>query len=315
MKIAVLGIGSNSVRMLFAAPDADGLHRLYRDREGTRLFAGLDEAGNLSEEAMTTTIAAVSRMAARARADGAELLRLFATSAMRDAANSAVFAERLRAACGLTPDICSGEEEARLSFIGAGSGARQGMIDIGGGSTELVVGQGERLECAFSCQMGAVRLFRLMPIARAQDVSAVIAAAAAILEQSLQQHRCDCPPTDWIGVGGTCTSLAALVQNIPWTMKERIHGAVITHSQAQETALRLADMPLAAREALPGLQPRRADIIVHGIAILLAVMERFGIERITVSEAGNLDGYLKQIAASLGLAGRGSGGSTDDPAV
>lgn len=299
MKIAVLGIGSNSVRMLLAEPDACGLHRLYRDREGTRLFAGLDEHGCLSEQAMQTTIDAVRRMADRARADGAELLRLFATSATRDAANSAEFARRLKESCGLELDICSGEEEARLSFLGAGSGARQGMIDIGGGSTELVVGQGEEIECAFSCQMGAVRLFRRMPIAREQDISAVSAAAAAILEQDLRQHPCVCPPTDWIGVGGTCTSLAALAQNIPWTMKERIHGAVVTHSQALETARRLAAMPLSEREALPGLQPKRADIIVHGIAILLAVMERFGIERVTVSEAGNLDGYMKKVAAGM----------------
>ena len=135
MRAAVIGIGSNSVRMLVAEAADGEIRRISRDRAGTRLFAGLDEAGNLSREAMASSCAAVKRMADSARSQGAEEVHLFATSATRDAANNADFAALLKAETGLTLEICSGDEEAALSFFGATDGGDSGVIDIGGGST------------------------------------------------------------------------------------------------------------------------------------------------------------------------------------
>lgn len=294
MKAAVIGIGSNSVRMLLAQLQENQGRRLLRDREGTRLFAGLDSRGRLSAESMDSTAASVARMAELARAQGAEEISLFATSATRDAANRETFARLLQERTGLTLEICSGEEEAALSFQGATDGSYCGMIDIGGGSTEVVIGQGARLDSVVSCQMGAVRLFRRMPIASRKDVPAVSALARQILAEALSQQPRVPLPEAWIGVGGTFTTLAAMVRQVPWTERTYMHGTGITQADVSGWAQQLADMPMEERLRLPGLQPHRADIVVHGICILLGAMEELNISAMTVSEYGNLDGYLKR---------------------
>ena len=293
MKVAVIGIGSNSVRMLAAQVEGGQARRLWRDREGTRLFAGLDAQGRLSSQAMDATLAAVSRMAGEARSQGMEEVRLFATSATRDASNQAEFARRLREEAQVELEICSGEQEAALSFLGATDGDYCGVIDIGGGSTEVVVGQGKNLVCAFSCQMGAVRLYNRQPIASHSDLPLVVQIATDILEEKLRAHPTLRLPEKWIGTGGTFTTLAAMVKGICWTDRTYMHGTVLTREQTETTARLLSNMSMEERLRLPGLQPHRADIVVHGICILLALMKRLSIPAITVSEYGNLDGYLK----------------------
>lgn len=293
MKAAVIGIGSNSVRMLLAEIDGRRACKLKRDREGTRLFAGLDAQRNLSAESMSTTIGAVERMAREAREMGADVVHLFATSATRDAANADVLADMLRGT-GLELEVISGEEEAELSFRGATDGGHCGVIDIGGGSTEIVVGQDAGILAAFSCQMGAVRLHRMIDIRSHSDLAAVEQAALAILEDNLREHPTLTVPDKWVGTGGTFTTLAAMVKGIRWTEKTYMHGTRLTREQVADWARTLADMPMEQRLTLPGLQPHRADIVVHGICILIAVMQRLGIGELRVSEYGNLDGYLKR---------------------
>lgn len=293
MKVAVIGIGSNSVRMLIAAVEGGEMRRLSRDRAGTRLFAGLDEERNLSAESMATSCAAVKRMADSARAEGCEALHLFATSATRDAANQADFSALLLRETGLSLEICSGDMEAALSFFGATDGGNSGVIDIGGGSTEIIVGHGMDVRCGFSCQMGAVRLAGLTPIRDHGDLPAVRQLAADILEESLRRHPTLTLPDAWRGTGGTFTTLAAMMKGVHWTNRTYMHGTVLTKDFILRIARDLADMPMEERKQLPGLQPNRADIIVHGICILLACMDRLGIDSITVSEYGNLDGYVK----------------------
>ncbi len=294
MLVAVIGIGSNSVRMLLAEVTAEGIRRIRRDREGTRLFAGLDANRRLSREAMAFTAEAVSRMAADARAAGAEHIHLFATSATRDAANQAEFAALLHEMADLPLEICSGDEEAALSFFGASGGGDSGVIDIGGGSTEVIVGRDATVRCAFSCQMGAVRLAGQYPIRDHGDLPYVEERATALLQEHLAQHPTLRLPEKWRGTGGTFTTLAAIIRGVHWTDRTYMHGTVLTLSQVESTARLLADLPLEARRHLPGLQPNRADIIVHGICILLACMRGLGIDEITVSEYGNLEGYLKR---------------------
>ena len=293
MKAAVIGIGSNSVRMLVCEVDGQTMHRLRRAREGTRLFAGLDEGRNLSREAMVKSCQAVKQMADSARAEGCEALHLFATSATRDAANQADFSAMLLQETGLELEICSGEMEAALSFFGATDGGDSGVIDIGGGSTEVIVGSDMDVRCGFSCQMGAVRLAGMIPIRDHGDLPAVQHLASDILEDALRRHPALTFPDVWRGTGGTFTTLAAIMKGIRWTDRTYMHGTVLTKDFIQRIARDLADMPIEERKLLPGLQPNRADIIVHGICILLACMARLGITEITVSEYGNLDGYVK----------------------
>ena len=297
MKAAVIGIGSNSVRSLLVQVDGSGFQRLRRDREGTRLFAGLDEQGNLRRDSMDKTVAAVRRMALDAGKQGAERLEIFATSAARDAANGREFMAAVEEQAGVPLRIISGEEEAELSFLGASGAApanRCGMIDIGGGSTEIAVGSPAGLECIFSCQMGAVRLFRRLRIDRKEDMKPVEVAAAEILNDHLKDYPELEIPETWVGTGGTFTTLAAMILGQPWTDRTHVHGTTITATDIRNIGETLAGMKVEDRIHLQGLQPSRADIVVHGICILLGVMERLGRDRITVSEWGNLDGYVSK---------------------
>ena len=295
MRAAVIGIGSNSVRSLLADVSGADFQRLWRDREGTRLFAGLDGAGNLNRDAMDKTVSAVRRMASEVRQKGAEELAIFATSAARDAANGREFMEEVKQEAGVPLRIISGEEEAELSFLGASAALpaeRCGMIDIGGGSTEIAIGARAGIECAFSCQMGAVRLYRRLRLEHPDDMKPVEVAAAEILDEHLRSFSELELPKAWVGTGGTFTTLAAMALEQPWTDRTHVHGTSITSTEIRDIGEKLAGMKVEERIKLPGLQPSRADIVVHGICILLGVMERLGMNRITVSEWGNLDGYF-----------------------
>ncbi len=296
MRAAVVGIGSNSVRALMA-DNADGTFvRLYRDREGTRLFAGLDGQNRLNPESILRAATAAGLMVKKAWINGAESVDIFATSAARDAVNGQDFLSEVQRMSGLTPLILSGEEEARLSYIGASrvvqAAGRCGVVDIGGGSTEIVTGTGREIDCAFSCQMGAARLFASIPLEKKEDMAAVESAARSILREQLQAHgefRC---PASWAGTGGTFTTLAAMIRGISWEDRTYMHGTEIRREEIRQIGEKLADLPIPERKQLPGLQPSRADIVVHGVCILLAVMDVLGLPAITVSEWGNLDGYL-----------------------
>lgn len=301
MRAAVIGIGSNSVRSLLADVSGDDFRRLRRDREGTRLFAGLDADGNLNRDSMDKTVSAVRRMAAEARQNGATALAIFATSAARDAANGQAFMMTVERETGEPLRIISGEEEAELSFLGASAAAdaeRCGMIDIGGGSTEIAIGTRTGIECAFSCQMGAVRLYRRLRIDRKEDMKPVEIAAAEILNDHLKEYPELELPEAWVGTGGTFTTLAAMALGQPWTDRTHVHGATITTAEIRDIGETLAGMKVEDRIHLQGLQPSRADIVVHGICILLGVLERLGRDRIIVSEWGNLDGYFRKYYCS-----------------
>lgn len=292
MRAAAIGIGSNSLRMLVADVAEGKLNRLKRYREGLRVFAALDENRNIVPEMIRNACESVSTFQKEAMERGAEKVHLFATSAVRDAANQQRFADALKDATGMELDICSGDEEASLSFWGAAENGPAGLIDIGGGSTELAIGCGREIEAGVSLQMGAVRLFRMHPITCMEDAMNVVKIAEDIIEP-VQDSFVKDASRNWVGVGGTFTTSAALVQRIPWQQRDSIHGFQLTQESVLEKLALLAPMSLEERLKLDCLQPQRADIVVHGIAILLACMRRLHIPVITVSEYGNLEGYLK----------------------
>ncbi len=295
MLAAAIGIGSNSLRMLIAELDPVNaqLHRVLRDREGLRVFAALDEKGRISREMMAQAAQSIRGFVDKARACPPERIHLFATSAVRDACNRQAFCDEIERAVGIRPDVCSGEMEARLSFLGATGGGPSGMIDIGGGSTEIVMGRRERIDFSASLQAGAVRLFRDIPVQSVGDAYRVVEAAARLLAAHCHFPQGLAPSLAWVGVGGTFTTAAALIQDIPWSSKESIHGFWIHKDAARRCMEELASMDMPARLKLRGLSPQRADIVVHGLAILLSCMEALDIDRIQASEYGNLEGYLK----------------------
>jgi exopolyphosphatase/guanosine-5'-triphosphate,3'-diphosphate pyrophosphatase len=195
--------------MLIADIDHQIGHRVRRDRAGTRLFAGLDAQRRLSPQSMKTSVDSVAAMAKSAREAGAEEVLLFATSATRDASNSDVFASLLRETSGLELQILPGESEAQLSFLGASGRGECGVIDIGGGSTEIIIGNGVNLSSSFSCQMGAVRLSRLYPLQSVSEMQTVINASVRILEEKLSTLPPLSPAPAWYGTGGTFTTQVA----------------------------------------------------------------------------------------------------------
>ncbi len=292
MRAAAIGIGSNSLRMLIADLEGHQLHRLKRYREGLRVFAALDEKRNISSEMIEHACESVRSFQNKALMEHVERIHLFATSAVRDAANQQEFADALQRATGLRLEICSGDTEAHLSFWGAASSNHCGLIDIGGGSTEIVVGRQEKIDFSISLQMGAVRLYRAQPIRNAEEAEKVVSMAQGILLPS-SNAIVSCHAEEWIGVGGTFTTSANVIQRSPWENRTNIHHFVLTEDTVQQTMHMLAPLTMEQRLSLPFLQPQRADIVVHGIAILLGCMRSLGIQSITVSEYGNLEGYLK----------------------
>ena len=298
MIVATIGVGSNSVRMLVARIVCGELKPIARDRAGTRIFAGLDESGNMDVTAMEDTIDAIVLQVNRARELEAQEITVFATSAVRDAANKQDFCDRVFERTGVRVEVLSGEKEAALSFLGAVENAGYaGVIDIGGGSTEVVIGDSEKFRYAFSHQMGAVRLFNCHKIDAVSDIDKVIRLADDILAQG---PACDADrPAVWIGVGGTFTTLAAMVHHVVWTETASVHGKKVTRAQVRLAAEMLASMTREERTQVVGMRPQRADIVVHGICILLSCMQMWDINEITVSENGNLNGYLYEHYADL----------------
>lgn len=292
LRTAAIGIGSNSLRMLVADIAQGELHRLKRYREGLRTFAALDENGNISQDMIALTSQKVQEFHQEALLKGAEKVHLFATSAIRDAANQQELIHALENASGLEMEICSGKLEAELSYIGAADTGMCGMIDIGGGSTELAFGRDLQLSRCDSLQLGAVRLHRMHSISCAADVWPVVEHAKEILRPAADAFSGEAIHS-WVGVGGTFTTSATVAQNIPHDDRSNVHGYVLTRAEAERLALELADMPLDKRLQLPSIQPQRADIVVHGIAILMACMDMLHIPSIRVSVYGNLEGYLK----------------------
>lgn len=293
MRLGCIGIGSNAIRLLVASWKDGQLCDVRRERRGTRLFAGLI-GGRLTEESIRSSVNAVDELAQCARGDGAQEIFVFATSAVRDAANGRAFTDRCEAACGARVEIVSGEEEAVLSYIGASDGGVCGMIDIGGGSTEFTLGEDEKIRGAVSLQMGAVRMNAQRPVLRLDDYAATVEQCRRLIQRDAQGLLTLGMKPDWVGVGGTMTTLGAMQCAVPLFDAARCEGMRMDFETVAGWGRRLARMSMAERRQVPGLMAHRADIIPSGVAILEAAMREFGMDSIRLSAHGNMDGYLKK---------------------
>ena len=293
MRLACIGIGSNAIRLLIAQWTQGRLCALRRERRGTRLFAGLVN-GVLTEQSIRSSVEAVAELAMLARRDGAQEIFVFATSAVRDASNGEDFTRRAEAASGTQIEIISGEQEAVLSYIGASEGGRCGVIDIGGGSTEFTIGEDEHTLGAVSLQMGAVRMNAQTPVLRCEDYEATVERCMNMVRRDAQTLL-SCPKAErWVGVGGTMTTLGAMQRGVPLFDARLCEGMRVSRTDVCAWGRRLSRLPIAERRQIVGLMPHRADIIPSGIAILEAAMRMFGMEELTLSAHGNMDGYLKK---------------------
>ncbi len=309
MRVAIVDIGTNSTRLLIAEVQGGRVaSELDRRTSVTRLGAGVDAAGELQEDAMQRVFAVVDRYSARIDALAAQPCAVL-TSAVRDATNGRAFSERLARRYGFATRILSGDEEARLTYLGATSD-RSGedsagttlVIDIGGGSTELILGTGTEIAFHVSTQAGVVRQserhIRQDPPTDA-ELDAVAHDVRGVFDSAVPADRRG-GVTRALAVAGTPTSLAAIAQQLDPYDPARIHGYVLSAQQRDAIFASLRQMPLEQRQAVKGLQAARAGVILPGIVILGELMDLFGLGEVEVSEHDILRGAAIALAIQNG---------------
>jgi exopolyphosphatase / guanosine-5'-triphosphate,3'-diphosphate pyrophosphatase len=301
-RVAVIDIGTNSTRLLVADVAGGRVTPLDRRSTVTRLGRGVDLSGHLSAEAIEDVCAAIGDYVGILEEFGAETIDAIATSAVRDAGNGSAFIAELRERFALSARVLDGEEEARATYLGATSESLPTeptlVVDIGGGSTELVVGTGSEVSFHDSLQAGVVRhterCFNSDP-PTAEEMEALATDVRGLIEAAV---GAGVEASQGIAVAGTPTSLAAVEMGLEPYDPTRVHGHVLALPSIQRMLSRLASVPLAERVEIPGLHPDRAPTIVAGVVILIETMRAFGLEEIAVSEHDILYG------TALAAAGR-----------
>jgi exopolyphosphatase/guanosine-5'-triphosphate,3'-diphosphate pyrophosphatase len=302
---AVVDIGTNSTRLLIAEVDGGRVGEvLERRTEVTRLGDGVDAGGRLNAAAMQRVYAVLDEY--RGLIDGLGVGSAVAvlTSAVRDAANGSEFAAEVGDGWELEPHVLSGDEEARLTFLGATSErdpddrAPVLVIDIGGGSTEFVIGTGREMTFHVSNQAGVVRQTERFlgsdPPAR-DELDALASDVREILQAGVPEERRG-SVGHAIGVAGTATSMASIAQGLEPYDPDKVEGYVMSDSACRDISDRLAALPLAERREVRGLHPDRAPTIVAGTVILLETLALFGLSEFEVSEHDILRGALLGLA-------------------
>jgi exopolyphosphatase / guanosine-5'-triphosphate,3'-diphosphate pyrophosphatase len=305
-RLAAIDQGTNSIRLLVAEPDGrGGFRELARDMVITRLGRGVDETGRIDPVAMQRTVARLAMYCRRARALHAERIRVGGTSVLRDASNGDDYERAVLEHAGSALEVIDGEHEAALSFLGAtaaleveGAEPPYFVLDIGGGSTEFVVGDAEPVS-AVSTQMGSVRLTERF-LTTDPPIPPELEAMAAAIEIVLEGVSARIPADDarsFIAVAGTATTLQAISLDLPFYDPERIHRTWLSLTEAERVLGGLAAMTNAERAALPVMAPGRGDVIVAGALVLVRTMKRWGFERALVSETDILDGLALELLA------------------
>jgi Exopolyphosphatase len=304
-RVAAIDCGTNSIRLLLADVRDGALTDVLREMRIVRLGQGVDRTGRLAADALERTRVALAGYAETIRDHDAQRVRMVATSATRDAANRDEFAAMVRAELGVDPEVISGDEEARLSFAGAvsalpGAPAPVLVADIGGGSTELVMGSpnGPGGLRARSMDVGCVRMTE-RHLHDDPPTPAQIAATVADVRAAVARARRDVPMHDtatFVGVAGTVTTIAAIALELQHYDAEVIHGTAISAAQVHEVADRLLRMTHAQRAALPVMHPGRVDVIGGGALVLRTLVDEIGAAEVIASEHDILDG----IALGLG---------------
>jgi exopolyphosphatase/guanosine-5'-triphosphate,3'-diphosphate pyrophosphatase len=297
-RLAAIDVGTNTVLLLVAERRGGALAPVLERAEITRLGRGVDATGRLDPAAVRETVRVLADFAASARSLGAGRIACVATSAARDAANGAEFFEEARRAAGLVPEVISGDEEARLVWasawrdFGAG-GAPLAVLDVGGGSTELSFGDGPLPRGRTSLQVGAVRLTE-RHVRADPPAAAELARLRAAARDALAPLRALEVPSGGrlVGVAGTVTTLSAVAQALPVYDPERVHGATLARAEVEALVARLAGLAVAERAALPGMEPKRADVILAGGIVVAEAMALLGFDRLTVSDRGVRWGLL-----------------------
>ncbi|WP_042403658.1 Ppx/GppA phosphatase family protein [Streptacidiphilus carbonis] len=307
-RVAAIDCGTNSIRLLVADldPDTGELHDLDRRMTIVRLGQGVDRTGRLAPEALERTFTACREYAAVIAEHGAQRVRFVATSASRDAENRDEFTAGVHAILGVDPEVISGDEEAELSFTGAtrelnapGSGMVPPYLvfDLGGGSTEFVLGS-DRVEAARSVDIGCVRMTERHgsdTLAMRADIKAALDLVAGTVPLT--------SAATLVGLAGTVTTVAGIALGLPAYDSAAIHHSRIPLAKVREVTGMLLSATAEERAAIPVMHPGRVDVIGAGALVLLAVMERCGASELVVSEHDILDGIAWSVAGNAAREG------------
>jgi len=295
--VAAIDIGTNSVRLLLTDSEGNELERLMRM---TRLGQGVDVTGELAPEAIARTTQVLAEYSTRIRALGATRIRAVATSAARDARNGADFFDAAERALGVRPELLSGDAEARLSFSGATLGLARDdapflVVDLGGGSTEFVLGTNQP-EAAISLQMGCVRMSE-RHLRSDPPTSAELTACQSDVRRGLARVREVMDVTKArtvIGLAGTVTALSAMQLGLAHYDATRTHHSRLTAEQVANLCARLARATVSERRLLL-VEPARAEVIVGGAVVLATLMSELELSELLVSERDILDGLAGSV--------------------
>lgn len=305
MSLAAIDCGTNSIRLLIADIDEAGvLQEQLRIMRIVRLGEGVDRSGEFSTEALARTFAALDEYADLIEQSSIDQIRFVATSASRDVRNREEFVAGVRLRLGIEPDVISGDEEAELSFMGAIRGLPEVLVklpalvvDIGGGSTEFVLGAAKptnRISVDIGCVRFAERHLLSDPATPEQ-----IAAAETDLVKALDSVRAAVPfdhAASLVGLAGSVTTVAAMAFELPEYDPALLHGSIITAAQVEEVTARLLAMTKANRAELPFMHPGRVDVIGAGALVLRAIVRATGSTEVVVSETDILDGIVYTLA-------------------
>ena len=300
-RLATIDLGTNTVRLLVVeVTDPSRWHTLDQDQAITRLGEGLVRSGVLSEAAIARTVSQVKTYCQKAEQFGSNEILLVATSAVREAKNQTTILQEIEAATGRTVRVVSGEEEAQLTFLGACYGLDPPtgtwvLMDIGGGSTEFILAEQDRILGAISLQLGVVPLVETFVRADPVDWTEYAILSASVetrLVHEIPQDFFARPLSGMIGTAGTVTALAALDQRLEVYLSERVQGYRLHRHRIEKLLAFLGSLRLDERAHLPCLEPGRADLIIPGIAICLETMRVFNLEHLTVSDYGLREGIL-----------------------
>ncbi len=278
-KIAVIDVGSNSVRLMTLA---DG-KVLYKTLETTQLGEGLAKSPVLKESAMQRTAQAIAEFSARAKSEGAEKVVAFATAAVRSAENGAEFVQKVKALCGVEIEVLSGDEEAEIGMKGAIGEADGGIIDVGGASTEIVVRKDGATVYKKSVDIGVVRLKDLC----GRDLSALQKEA----KRAVKEYGEVPAGVTMRAIGGTATTIAALLIDLQEYDGSKVTGLKMSREQIEKLSHRLANTSVDELASRPCVPRKRAEVLLGGVVWLAEIMKAFGFEEVVASDSDNLEGY------------------------
>lgn len=298
MKIGTIDIGTNSMRLLIADYIDGNLVNRKKYVNTTRIGQGVDEQGYISEDAIERNIDALVEFSRICKEEGCQNIYCMGTSALRDSKNKDVFIKLGKEKADINVDIISGEKESHLGFMGVLEGLDKIedilVVDIGGGSTEFIIGNEDGIRFSKSENVGALRMtekFLSQDPINENEFKEMSNFIYNEIKGTLEYIKND-KVKKIVGIGGTITSLSAINQELEVYSMEKIHNSKISLNEIELILQNLKKMTLSDKKSLKGLQPKRADIITAGVEILYTIMKNLEIDEITVSEYDNLEGLM-----------------------